>query len=143
MRKLSFILIRLLRQTRKTLLAQKRATSLTGIAKAARNTSQTEALTKEISKEDTVIDALGHEWEDHFTVDKQATAKEDGSKSIHCKHCDAVKEVTVIPATGAANNGDDTPKTGDNNLIALYIGLVVLAAACLTATLVLRKRSTK
>ncbi|MFR9206890.1 MAG: hypothetical protein ACLVKR_00570 [Lachnospiraceae bacterium] len=102
-----------------------------------------EALTKEISKEDTVIDALGHEWEDHFTVDKQATAKEDGSKSIHCKHCDAVKEVTVIPATGAANNGDDTPKTGDNNLIALYIGLVVLAAACLTATLALRKRSTK
>ena len=105
--------------------------------------TQTEEIRKKILNRNIADTPSLAGWEDHFTVDKQATAKEDGSKSIHCKHCDAVKEVTVIPATGAANNGDDTPKTGDNNLIALYIGLVVLAAACLTATLVLRKRSTK
>lgn len=39
-----------------------------------------------------------HSWEDGFTVDKAATCTEDGSKSIHCKDCDDVKDVTPIPA---------------------------------------------
>ena len=46
------------------------------------------------------LNPLGHDWEDEFTVDKEATCTEDGSKSIHCKRCDAVKDSTVIPATG-------------------------------------------
>ncbi|MBC8544693.1 InlB B-repeat-containing protein [Bianquea renquensis] len=46
------------------------------------------------------VDPLGHDWEDGFTVDKVATCTEDGSKSIHCKNCDAVLDSTVIPATG-------------------------------------------
>ena len=41
-----------------------------------------------------------HEWEDDYTVDKEPTCTEEGSKSIHCKGCDAVKDVTSIPATG-------------------------------------------
>lgn len=39
-----------------------------------------------------------HSWDDGFTVDKAATCTEDGSKSIHCKDCDATRDVTPIPA---------------------------------------------
>ena len=41
-----------------------------------------------------------HEWEDDYTVDKEPTCTEDGSKSIHCKGCNAVRDATPIPATG-------------------------------------------
>ena len=48
------------------------------------------------------IDAKGHTWEANYTIDKEATCTEAGSKSIHCKICDAVKEdgIKEIPATG-------------------------------------------
>ncbi len=48
------------------------------------------------------LDANGHDWEEDFTVDQEATCTEEGSKSIHCKNCDAVKDSTNIPATGHA-----------------------------------------
>jgi len=43
-----------------------------------------------------------HSWKDEDTVDKAATCAAAGSKSIHCQHCNAVKEdsITAIPATG-------------------------------------------
>ena len=47
------------------------------------------------------IDALGHDWADAYTVDVEAGCLTDGSKSIHCNRCDAVKDSTVIPARGA------------------------------------------
>ena len=50
--------------------------------------------------EESVISAAGHVWEADFTVDKEATETEEGQKSIHCQNCDAVKDVTVIPALG-------------------------------------------
>ena len=43
------------------------------------------------------IDALGHDFAAEFTVDKEATCKEAGSKSKHCSRCDEVTEVTPIP----------------------------------------------
>lgn len=46
------------------------------------------------------VDPNGHDWDDEFTIDKEATCTTDGSKSIHCKNCDVVKESAVIPATG-------------------------------------------
>ena len=46
-----------------------------------------------------------HEWEEDYTVDKEPTCTVDGSKSIHCKHCDAVKDSTVIPALGHVWDG--------------------------------------
>ena len=46
------------------------------------------------------VDPAGHTWETDFTVDKEATCTQDGSKSIHCKKCDARKDSTVIPAAG-------------------------------------------
>ena len=45
----------------------------------------------------TDINALGHDFADTFTTDKEATCKEAGSKSKHCSRCDEVKEVTPIP----------------------------------------------
>lgn len=43
------------------------------------------------------IDALGHDFAAEFTVDKEATCKEAGSKSKHCSRCDEVTDVTPIP----------------------------------------------
>ena len=45
------------------------------------------------------IPATGHDWEDDFTIDVQPGELTAGSKSIHCKNCDAKKDVTAIPAT--------------------------------------------
>ena len=46
------------------------------------------------------VNASGHSWEKDYTVDKEATCTEAGSKSIHCKNCDAVKESKVIETLG-------------------------------------------
>ena len=46
------------------------------------------------------VSALGHDWNEDFTVDKEATCEETGLKSIHCKRCDERKEITTIPAKG-------------------------------------------
>ena len=46
------------------------------------------------------VEALGHDWNNDFTVDKEATCEETGLKSIHCKHCDEKKDETTIPAKG-------------------------------------------
>ena len=46
------------------------------------------------------LDPAGHSWENEFTVDKEVACTEDGSKSVHCKNCEAKKYSTVIPAMG-------------------------------------------
>ena len=46
------------------------------------------------------LDANGHSWEADYTIDKEATCEGDGSKSIHCAECDAIKDSKSIPATG-------------------------------------------
>ncbi len=38
-----------------------------------------------------------HEWDADFTVDTEPTCSEKGSKSIHCKKCEEVKDITEIP----------------------------------------------
>lgn len=45
------------------------------------------------------LDPTGHTWENGYTRDVEATCTEDGSESIHCAKCDAVKDSRVIPAT--------------------------------------------
>ena len=47
-----------------------------------------------------------HEWESDYTVDLEPTCTEKGSKSIHCKTCEATKSVTEIPADHADENLD-------------------------------------
>ncbi len=39
---------------------------------------------------------VNHDWDDDYTIDKEATCTEEGSKSIHCSKCDATKDVTPI-----------------------------------------------
>lgn len=56
-----------------------------------------EEITEEQAKE-TVV--LGHEWEESFTVDQEATCTTEGSRSVHCKHCDGRKYSLAIPASG-------------------------------------------
>ena len=46
------------------------------------------------------VDANGHTWEKDYTVDKEPTCTTEGSKSIHCKNCDEVKDSAVIDALG-------------------------------------------
>ncbi|MEE1320171.1 MAG: hypothetical protein UHM85_01380, partial [Acutalibacteraceae bacterium] len=42
------------------------------------------------------IAAKGHSYSSSYTVDKKATQSANGSKSKHCRNCDAKKSVTVI-----------------------------------------------
>lgn len=46
------------------------------------------------------IAANGHVWNTDYTVDKQPTCTETGSKSIHCRNCREVKDVKAIGALG-------------------------------------------
>ncbi len=43
------------------------------------------------------VPALGHDYSTDWTIDKEATETEEGSKSRRCKRCDAKTEVTAIP----------------------------------------------
>lgn len=54
-----------------------------------------------ITKEET-INALGHEFDTIYTVDKPSTCIEDGVKSLHCLHegCEVQKDVTPIISIG-------------------------------------------
>lgn len=40
-----------------------------------------------------------HEWNTDYTIDKEPTCTEIGSKSIHCKNCSETKNVVTIPMT--------------------------------------------
>lgn len=62
------------------------------------------------NKEATVIPAA-HDWEDHYTVDKAPTCTEVGSKSIHCKNCEATMKEELIPAAGHDVSDVDTSYT--------------------------------
>ena len=48
----------------------------------------------------------GHTWNDDYTVDTPATCTAKGSKSIHCKNCDEVKDSTAIDALGHDFTGE-------------------------------------
>ncbi|MBQ6874098.1 MAG: leucine-rich repeat protein [Clostridia bacterium] len=46
------------------------------------------------------IAPLGHDYSNEWTIDKEATCTEDGSKSRHCGRCESKTDVTVIEAEG-------------------------------------------
>ena len=46
------------------------------------------------------IKAYGHDYQSVFTVDKEATCTESGSKSHHCSRCESKTDVTVIQPLG-------------------------------------------
>jgi len=53
----------------------------------------------EILQEQEVITSQGHQFSEDWTVDKEATCTEEGSKSHHCmrENCSEKSDVTVIP----------------------------------------------
>ena len=46
------------------------------------------------------VSALGHKYSTEWTIDKEVSCTEDGSKSRHCIRCDAKIDDVVIPAKG-------------------------------------------
>lgn len=46
------------------------------------------------------VDMLGHDYEEAFTVDVEATCEKIGSKSKHCSRCSSKIQTSFIPALG-------------------------------------------
>ncbi|MBQ4282427.1 MAG: RICIN domain-containing protein [Lachnospira sp.] len=53
------------------------------------------------------IAMVDHDYEDAYTIDVKATTKTEGSKSRHCKNCDARTDITVIPVITIENMEDE------------------------------------
>ena len=119
----------------------------------------------EIAEEQTVIPSLDREHEYEWKIDKEATATENGVKHEECKICRDKKTPVEIPATGetdskidgtvsnvdeigsktgeAGSKADSTdPKTGDNNMLGLWIALLFISVAG-TAVCSKKKRNAK
>ncbi|MDO4869804.1 MAG: Ig-like domain-containing protein [Bacillota bacterium] len=58
-----------------------------------------ESLSAGYNASDMVIKATGHQWDENFTIDKEPSCTEEGSKSKHCSACEATKDVTAIEKT--------------------------------------------
>ncbi len=54
----------------------------------------------ELIKASQWVSSLGHNYSTEYTIDKEATCTEDGSKSHYCIVCGDKTDVTVIEATG-------------------------------------------
>ena len=81
-------------------------------------------------------DKAAHDFK--WVVDKEATATQKGSKHEECKVCGYKKAAVEIPATGLTtkptdptqtnpNTGTESPKTGDNSNMILWIALLFIS----------------
>ena len=59
------------------------------------------------------LNAVGHDYSKEWTIDKEATYYEDGSKSHHCTRCDAKIDVTVIPRLSFVDVNETTDHYDD------------------------------
>ena len=59
------------------------------------------------------LPALGHDYSEKWTIDKEATYYEDGSKSHHCTRCDDITDVTVIPRLSFVDVNETTDHYDD------------------------------
>ena len=66
------------------------------------------ACEEEISRETINIPAKGHNYSTSWTIDKKATTTANGSKSKHCKNCDAKTNVTTIRKASKVSLGTAT-----------------------------------
>lgn len=84
-----------------------------------------------------------HEFE--WKIDKDATATEKGSKHEECKVCGYKKAAVEIPATGTPTDptkpGDpDSPQTGDNSMMVLWIAVLFVSGAGVAGTTVYSRK---
>ena len=87
-------------------------------------------------------DKAAHDFK--WVVDKEATATQKGSKHEECKVCGYKKAAVEIPATGTPTEpgkptGPDSPQTGDNSNMILWIALLFISGGVCTALTVKRK----
>lgn len=130
-----------------------------------------EAGTRELTDEEIIIEAAGHsfgtEWKSDadghwhectcgkrsdegthtfgdWTIIKEATATEDGSRERECSVCGYVQTETIRGTGGALEDPDDPkiPQTGDNSSIAVwgFIAILSLIALCVTTALSRKRR---
>ena len=88
-------------------------------------------------------DKAAHDFK--WVVDKEATATQKGSKHEECKVCGYKKATVEIPATGTPTEpgkptGPDSPQTGDNSNMILWIALLFISGGVLTGVTVFDKR---
>lgn len=88
-------------------------------------------------------DKAAHDFK--WVVDKEATATQKGSKHEECKVCGYKKAAVEIPATGTPTEpgkptGPDSPQTGDNSNMILWIALLFISGGVLTGTTVVSKK---
>lgn len=99
--------------------------------------------TTEITAENTVVRASGHDYQ--WVTDKAATATETGSKHEECTVCHDKKAAVEIPATGTGTEtetgGEKAPQTGDSSMADLWIAIMALSLVCAVGTVVfIRKK---
>ena len=104
---------------------------------------------KECSRCHEKKDEAAHDFK--WVVDKEATAMQKGSKHEECKVCGYKKAAVEIPATDSTTEptdptqtnpgtGAESPKTGDNNNLMLWIALLFISGGILTGVMVFDKR---
>lgn len=88
-------------------------------------------------------DKAAHDFK--WVVDKEATATQKGSKHEECKVCGYKKAAVEIPATGTPTEpgkptGPDSPQTGDNSNMILWIALLFISGGVVIGTMVISKK---
>ena len=88
-------------------------------------------------------DKAAHDFK--WVVDKEATATKKGSKHEECKVCGYKKAAVEIPATGTPTEpgkptGPDSPQTGDNSNMILWIALLFISGGAVIGITVYSKK---
>ena len=88
-------------------------------------------------------DKAAHDFK--WVVDKEATATQKGSKHEECRVCGYKKAAVEIPATGTPTEpgkptGSDSPQTGDNSNMILWIALLFVSGGVVIGITVYSKK---
>ena len=88
-------------------------------------------------------DKAAHDFK--WVVDKEATATQKGSKHEECRVCGYKKAAVEIPATGTPTEpgkptGSDSPQTGDNSNMILWIALLFVSGGVVIGIIVYSKK---
>ena len=88
-------------------------------------------------------DKAAHDFK--WVVDKEATATQKGSKHEECRVCGYKKSAVEIPATGTPTEpgkptDSDSPQTGDNSNMILWIALLFVSGGVVIGIIVYSKK---